>query len=213
MNPHEPHEPDTLPPGLIDALRGCDAGPIAPSDAHDDALLAGVRDHLAGLAIQQHERRGRSRYVLAFLGAGGAVAAAAAVTFAVWINTNPSPADMGPVAQQEADTHNSRRPTDAGPVDPGATDEAVPPPDTHARPGRVPGDVPGSIPGALAGDLDLSGTIDILDAFALARAIEDDDPAARSRASDFNRDGKVDLQDADWLATQAVSLRRDGGRG
>ncbi|MFI4862075.1 MAG: dockerin type I domain-containing protein [Phycisphaerales bacterium JB063] len=212
MNPHEPHEPDTLPPGLIDALRGSDAGPIAPSSEHDDALLAGAREHLAGIAIQQRERRGRSRYVLAFIGAGGVVAAAAAVTFAVWINTGTSPAGLAPLASNEADTPDHRQPTDAGPADAAAqqaesTDTQAPGANAAARPGTQ------ARPTALTGDLDHSGTLDILDAFALARAIKNDGPAARSRDSDFNHDGKVDQQDADWLADRAVSLRRDGGRG
>ncbi|MEM9416447.1 MAG: dockerin type I domain-containing protein [Planctomycetota bacterium] len=190
MNPHDPHEPDTLPPELIDALRGCDPAPIEPSATHDDALLAGARAHLAQVSDGPSgaaRQTGGSYRILAYLGAGGAVAAAAALGLAFWIGQGQvSPRTSAPLADNDAATPTDRqRPTDAGPDQP--------PP--------------------LPGDLDDSGTLDILDAFALARAVENDSPAARAEAHDFNQDGTIDKQDADWLATQAVALRRDGGRG
>lgn len=193
--------PDTLPPALTDALRALDGPAVMPSAEHDDALLAGARAHLAQVAADTPgapRQTGGSRQVLAYLGAGGAVAAAAAVAIVFWINgSNPATPTAATLA--ENNPADSRRPTDDGPNDSDPQTD----PGTTARPGQLAG----------AGDLDGSGTVDILDAFALARAIEDDGPAARSRASDFNNDGRVDPQDADWLANRAVSLGRDGGRG
>lgn len=192
-NDDAPDATPQLPAELVDALRGLDGPAVPPSAAHDAALLSGAREHLAGLpelpgvGIAQVERRGRSRHVLAFIGAGGAVAAAAAVTFAVIVGQDDHkqhPASPA-VAQHDAD---SRRPTDAG--------RAAPPGDA-----RIPG------------DLDHSGTLDILDAFALARVVERSGGDPLSRDIDFNGDGTVDAQDADWLAQRAVTVRRDGGQG
>ena len=59
------------------------------------------------------------------------------------------------------------------------------------------------------GDIDLNGSIDILDAYALAKEIDQGNAA---KAYDFNSDGRVDLQDIDFLANQAVALNA-GERG
>ncbi len=56
---------------------------------------------------------------------------------------------------------------------------------------------------AIAGDLDRSGQVTILDAFALARQLESDRPAA---AGDFNGDGLIDRADVDAIAMAAVRL-------
>ena len=59
------------------------------------------------------------------------------------------------------------------------------------------------------GDLDGSGGVDILDAYSLARQIEQGQAAA---ALDFNGDGRVDQRDVDLLAGRAVALN-PGERG
>lgn len=53
------------------------------------------------------------------------------------------------------------------------------------------------------GDIDANGTIDILDAYALAKRLNrgEADPS-----SDLNNDGQVNQRDIDFLANQAVSL-------
>jgi hypothetical protein len=53
-------------------------------------------------------------------------------------------------------------------------------------------------------DIDHSGNVDILDAFALARRIQEGDTAG----FDFNNDGVVDRADVDTVAAQAVRLRK-----
>jgi|SRR5687767_1828560 len=53
-------------------------------------------------------------------------------------------------------------------------------------------------------DIDRSGRVDILDAFALARRIQQGDTAG----FDFNNDGVVDRADVDTVAAQAVRLRK-----
>jgi hypothetical protein len=51
-------------------------------------------------------------------------------------------------------------------------------------------------------DLDQSGRVDILDAFAMARLIRD----GGSGAPDVNRDGRLDHLDIDLVAGEAVML-------
>lgn len=52
-------------------------------------------------------------------------------------------------------------------------------------------------------DLDANGSIDILDAYALAKKIQQGEP---SIANDFNNDGRIDQLDIDLIANQAVQL-------
>ncbi len=53
------------------------------------------------------------------------------------------------------------------------------------------------------GDLDSSGRVDILDAFALARQLDSD---IAPTAGDFNGDGRIDRADVDAIAMTAVRL-------
>jgi hypothetical protein len=71
------------------------------------------------------------------------------------------------------------------------------------------GSPPGSTTPAVAKqDINGDGTIDILDAFTLARRIESG--AAAGPDLDINNDGRVDAADVDAVAARAVALR--GGR-
>ena len=54
-------------------------------------------------------------------------------------------------------------------------------------------------------DVDRNGRVDILDAFALARRIQEGTAAG----FDLNRDGVVDKRDVDFVAAQAVRLRKE----
>jgi hypothetical protein len=54
-------------------------------------------------------------------------------------------------------------------------------------------------------DVDQSGRVDILDAFALARRIQQ----GTAGGFDLNRDGVVDKLDVDLVAAQAVRLRKE----
>lgn len=58
--------------------------------------------------------------------------------------------------------------------------------------------------GLLSGDIDQSGRIDILDAFALARQVNSD--AEYSSQWDQNGDGRMDQDDVDLIALSAVTL-------
>jgi hypothetical protein len=60
----------------------------------------------------------------------------------------------------------------------------------------------------LAGDLNADGKLDIVDALVLARHVQANDPA--DKAWDTNRDGRVDQNDVDTLATAAVRLQQGG---
>lgn len=60
-----------------------------------------------------------------------------------------------------------------------------------------------------AADLDQNGTVDILDAFHLARRLEAGE--AIDAALDFNRDGAIDSRDVDRIALRAVSLTPGAG--
>jgi hypothetical protein len=57
-------------------------------------------------------------------------------------------------------------------------------------------------------DLNQDGTVDILDAFALAKKVEAG--SASDTNVDLNGDGKVDQQDVAALAAQAVALEKGG---
>lgn len=60
-----------------------------------------------------------------------------------------------------------------------------------------------------AADLDQNGTVDILDAFDLARRLEAGE--AIDAALDLNRDGAIDALDVDRIALRAVSLTPGAG--
>ncbi|MBX2850579.1 MAG: hypothetical protein KTR15_02390 [Phycisphaeraceae bacterium] len=56
---------------------------------------------------------------------------------------------------------------------------------------------------AQPGDLDANGSIDILDAYALAKQI---DRGQASTETDLNGDGRIDQSDIDWIANRSVAL-------
>jgi hypothetical protein len=60
----------------------------------------------------------------------------------------------------------------------------------------------GSVPAE--GDINGDGTVDILDAFRLARALQG--PEGSASRADINSDGRVDLFDVDAVARRAVAL-------
>jgi hypothetical protein len=60
----------------------------------------------------------------------------------------------------------------------------------------------GSVPAE--GDINGDGTVDILDAFRLARVLQG--PEGTSSRADLNRDGRVDFIDVDAVARRAVAL-------
>ena len=62
------------------------------------------------------------------------------------------------------------------------------------------------IPSAMAADIDRSGRVDILDAFMLARQLEQSTTGSLDVAWDINGDGKVDHRDVDAVAQHAVQL-------
>ena len=61
-------------------------------------------------------------------------------------------------------------------------------------------------PPAVAGDVDRNGSVNILDAFALAKKIQGPRGAV-APWEDVNRDGVLDQRDVDQVAQQAVRLR------
>lgn len=67
--------------------------------------------------------------------------------------------------------------------------------------------------GAQATDIDLNGRVDILDAFTLARQIEqaghsEENLSQRKQGWDMNGDGRVDHSDVDIVALAAVRLEK-----
>ena len=60
----------------------------------------------------------------------------------------------------------------------------------------------------VAEDIDRSGTVDILDAFLMARTLERD--AERPAFWDLNGDGRVDGSDVDLVARKAVAVTKEG---
>ncbi|MGB0767286.1 MAG: dockerin type I domain-containing protein [Phycisphaeraceae bacterium] len=65
---------------------------------------------------------------------------------------------------------------------------------------------------AIRGDIDADGTLDILDAYALAKQVSRNKAVDALQRHDMNGDKSVDLRDVDWIANQAVSLNT-GERG
>jgi hypothetical protein len=59
-----------------------------------------------------------------------------------------------------------------------------------------------------AEDINHDGRVDILDAFALARAVQAG--VKPMRGPDLNGDGVVDQRDVAWIAAQAVKLEKGG---
>lgn len=55
-----------------------------------------------------------------------------------------------------------------------------------------------------AGDLDANGRVNILDAYTLARRIEQ---GRANQSFDLDADGNVDQRDIDWIANQAVAIK------
>lgn len=76
--------------------------------------------------------------------------------------------------------------------------------------GPAPADL-ATTPLSIRGDINADGTVDIIDALVLARAVESDQPSEAIALidADFNGDGVVDSLDADTLATGIVRL--EGG--
>jgi hypothetical protein len=70
---------------------------------------------------------------------------------------------------------------------------------------RQGGDAAAPVVAAGPADVNRDGALDILDAFALARALETGAPRAEW---DFDRDGVVDRRDVDFIAQSAVALDR-----
>lgn len=60
-----------------------------------------------------------------------------------------------------------------------------------------------SVPPALRGDVNGDGVVDVLDAYLLARIVEQDKADKRW---DFNGDGKIDGLDVDWIANRIVQI-------
>lgn len=57
-------------------------------------------------------------------------------------------------------------------------------------------------------DIDRNGRVDILDAFALARRLQNTVPSAGSQGLDVNGDGIVDQRDVDAVAARAVKVTK-----
>jgi len=84
---------------------------------------------------------------------------------------------------------------------------------TSGDPGTQPGagEHPGAGAGALAGDVDQSGQVDVVDAFKLARQLEDGVEIPPMVQYDLNRDGAVNRDDVDAIANMVVKLEAGEG--
>ncbi len=120
--------------------------------------------------------RRHSNYKLFLVGTtGGAVAAAAVLGIAFLLSSPESKqADQAGLAMNERDPSAAQQ----APQSPHASQR------THA-------------------DLDHNGSVDILDAYALARQI---DKGQASKQLDLNHDDSIDQRDIDLLANRAVAL-------
>lgn len=131
---------------------------------------------LSGARLHLAPLQRKRRNTRWFIGsaAGGALAAAAMICVAVFLGDPAGKAEAPEFAAQ----------TDRSSPESGLLST---PPTSAAQPG----------------DLDHNGSLDILDAYALAKRIEQ----GRADIDDLNGDGQLNQRDIDWIANRAVALK------
>lgn len=175
--PQDHHEPeyDSLPPAIVDALRELDGPAVMPDARRDADVFSGARQHLAGLNRKRRNLR-------LFIGGsvGGGLAAAAMLLFTVMLG------DPTGNNERQADLAMQNNPPMSDRI---AAGETLPPePTAHIQ-----------------GDINANGTVDILDAYALARRLNGP-TSSNSTDHDVNGDGDINQADIDWIASRAVAL-------
>lgn len=234
MSPDEPHNPtppespqDDLPQELTGDLQALFAPTVEVPQSLDRAILADGRRELAGRATDPERLPAasltpaeRRRWML-LRRLGPALAAAAAIALVV-VALNPWER-----ATMQARMSESEAPAAIGGDEPHLADASSGGSESPAEP------IAPAPTLAEREDIDHSGRVDILDAFALARMIENQDTriagqrrdargdvgrAADARPNragiteipamfDLNGDGAVDQGDVDAVAMAAVSLK------
>lgn len=188
-SPTDPFSDDALPPGLLADLRAMQRTP-AVSAGLDRAILADARGRLL-----RHRRM--------WVRVGGGIAAAILVVIGVRVVVGPIHGGADPTMvlheAPSAPAHAAR----PGGTAPGVGSVPVSQGDQPQYPTTSPTIVNADL---LKRDIDRSGKVDILDAFAVARGIKSGKP---SLAWDVQGDGKVDQQDIDDIA--AIAVRVKGG--
>ncbi len=180
---HRPDEDETIeaPQELIDALADLHNERIFVPPSIDEEIMAEARRRLKPV-----EAEARPSNILAWSGWGVAIAACAVLVFSLTLREpgRPESAEMA----------------DATPAEPASEAEMV-----DAAPAVAKADAPADAPAAFARE-DVNGdrSVDILDAFALARRLEQ--PESVPAAWDFNNDGTIDRGDVDWIARVSVKL-------
>lgn len=181
---------------LEDELRLPEA--IVPSE-RDAAIRAMLRERAGGLRRRAARRR-------AAIGGLAAAAATLLVTIGVVVHFGGGDAGRrdGPTSAAQRASNAPRETPRETPREPVSRETVAP---EVVRGGSVDLEpVPTQAVPAETADLTGDGVIDVLDAFALARAIESG--ATPDPAWDLTRDGVIDESDVDAIARAAVSLRR-----
>ncbi len=185
--PTDPFSDDALPPALLADLRAVQRTPAVPAGL-DRAILA--------------DARGRSlRHRRTWVRVGGGIAAAILVVVGVRVMIESIHGGADPtIVLHEAPSAppQAARPGGAAP---GVGSVPVSQGDQPQHPATFPAIVNADL---LKRDIDRSGKVDILDAFAVARGIKSGKP---SLAWDVKGDGKVDQQDIDDIAALAVRVK------
>ncbi|MGQ0627824.1 MAG: dockerin type I repeat-containing protein [Phycisphaerales bacterium] len=198
---------------------------VVITPAMDERIAAIARAHMEGL------RRRRMRMIV--VRSAGGLAAAAAVALGVFmmlpagrsrtISIADATADKsGPAFEREREeagtVMDAKKATlSIAAVPPAASEPMLGMPSGLAPPGRA-GNPPSTTggPRLLVGDLNTDGTVNIVDAMLLARALDGRGalPVAGAQP-DFNGDGVVDSEDVLAIAAAAVLLKetRSAGAG
>jgi len=193
FNRPEQDEQIEAPEELIEALAELDNEHIFVPPSVDGAIMAAARKHLnagqggALLAGPQSGTPPRSN-IIAWSGWGVAIAASVVLMISL---TGPNPqtrqADQAPEPQETAELAAAEA---AGASAPTETEAMTAAPAAKAAFARE--------------DVNRDNTVDILDAFALARQIEG--AQVVPAAYDFNNDGIIDRAEVDWVARVSVKL-------
>jgi len=183
--------------GLAESVKAAAALQLVEISARVDKVVFAAIDKRVR-ALRSGNRR------LAAVRWAAPLAAAATLLLAVGLWTASGPRRESPHgAALQAEGRRSRLDTDS-PTAAATPATAI----TAVEEAAVVDREAGTKRGPLRDDFDGSGTVDIVDAYLLSRAVRRG--ARLERHWDINRDGKVDGRDAEAVARRAVSVFRGG---
>jgi len=197
-NRPEHDEQIDAPRELIDALADLHKERIFVPPSVDESIMAEARKRLnarqgvseRGCVGDQPQQRRQRPNIIAWSGWGVAIAACVVLMLSLTVR-NPQRSEQEPTLSETADMVATEEMAEEGSAAPAAAEGMI-----------------ATTPAAKAAfareDVNRDNTVDILDAFALARQIEG--AQVVPAAYDFNNDGAIDRADVDWVARVSVKL-------